>query len=146
MEDAMASTESDVRTLLESRSEAMGARDIERLMALYSPDVVYFDLVPPLRYAGAAALRDRFLDWFGRWESAIGQDISDVNVLGSGDVAVAHMLIWASGTLNGGREVGYWVRTTNGCQRSNGRWLIMHEHVSLPVDMASGRAAMDLVP
>jgi ketosteroid isomerase-like protein len=146
MEDAMASTESDVRTLLESRSEAMGARDIEPLMALYSPDVVYFDLVPPLRYAGAAALRDRFLDWFGRWESAIGQDISDVNVLGSGDVAVAHMLIWASGTLNGGREVGYWVRTTNGCQRSNGRWLITHEHVSLPVDMASGRAAMDLVP
>jgi ketosteroid isomerase-like protein len=102
--------------------------------------------VPPLRYAGAAALRDRFLDWFGRWESAIGQDISDVNVLGSGDVAVAHMLIWASGTLNGGREVGYWVRTTNGCQRSNGSWLITHEHVSLPVDMASGRAAMDLVP
>jgi uncharacterized protein (TIGR02246 family) len=146
MEDAMASTESDVRALLESRSEAMRARDIEPLMALYAPDVVYFDLVPPLRYAGAAALRDRFLDWFGRWESAIGQDISDVNVLGSGDVAVAHMLIWASGTLNGGREVGYWVRTTNGCQRSDGRWLITHEHVSLPVDMASGRAAMDLVP
>jgi ketosteroid isomerase-like protein len=142
----MTTTESDVRVLLESRSEAMRAKDIDRLMTLYSPDIVYFDLVPPLRYAGAAELRDRFLDWFGRWESPIGQDISDVNVLGSGDVAVAHMLIRASGTLNGGREVGYWVRTTNGCRLSNDRWLITHEHVSLPVDMASGRAVMDLVP
>ncbi len=142
----MSTTESDVRVLVESRSEAMRAKDIARLMALYSPDVVYFDLVPPLRYTGAAALRVRFLDWFGRWESPIGQDISDLNVLGSGDVAVAHMLIWASGTLNGGREVGYWVRTTNGCRRSGGRWSIAHEHVSLPVDMASGRAVMDLAP
>jgi ketosteroid isomerase-like protein len=146
MEEAMASTESDVGSLLHRRSEAMGTKDIDRLMSLYSPDVVYFDLVPPLRYAGSAALRARFLDWFGRWESAIGQEIRDLNVLGSGDVAAAHMLIWASGTLKGGHEVGYWVRTTNGCQWSNDGWLITHEHVSLPVDMASGRAAMDLVP
>lgn len=142
----MASTESEVRALFEGRSEAMGMKDIDRLMSLYSPDIVYFDLVPPLRYAGTAALRERFLDWFGRWESAIGQGIRDLNVLESGDVAAAHMLIWASGTLKDGREVGYWVRTTNGCQRSNDTWLITHEHVSLPVDMASGRAAMDLVP
>lgn len=121
-------------------------KDIDLLMSLYSPDIVYFDLVPPLRYVGTAALRGRFLDWFGRWKSAIGQEIRDLNALVSGDVAAAHMLIRTSGTLKGGREVGYWVRTTNGCQRSNDRWLITHEHVSLPVDMASGRAAMDLVP
>jgi ketosteroid isomerase-like protein len=142
----MASTESEVGALLEGRSEAMRMKDIDRLMALYSPDVVYFDLVPPLRYAGAAALRARFLDWFGRWESAIGQELRDLDVLESGDVAAAHMVIWASGTLKDGREVGYWVRTTNGCHRSNGTWLITHEHVSLPVDMATGRAVMDVVP
>jgi ketosteroid isomerase-like protein len=146
MEDAMASSESEVGALLARRSEAMRMKDIDRLMPLYASDIVYFDLVPPLRYAGTAALRGRFLDWFARWRSAIGQDIHDLHVLESGDVAAAHMLIWASGTLNDGREVGYWVRTTNGCQRLNGRWLIKHEHVSLPVDMASGRAAMDLVP
>jgi ketosteroid isomerase-like protein len=142
----MVSTESEVKALFDRRSEAMHMKDIDRLMSLYSPDIVYFDLVPPLRYAGTAALRGRFLDWFGRWKSGIGQEIRDLNVLVGGDVAVAHMLIWASGTLKDGREVGYWVRTTNSCQQSNEKWLITHEHVSLPVDMASGRAAMDLVP
>jgi ketosteroid isomerase-like protein len=146
MEDAMVSTESEVRALFDRRSEAMQMKDIDLLMPLYSPDIVYFDIVPPLRYVGTAALRDRFLDWFGRWESAIGLENRDVNVLVSGDVAAAHMLILASGVLKDGSEVGYWVRTTNGCQRSNDVWLITHEHVSLPVDMASGRAAMDLMP
>jgi len=146
MEDAMASSQSQVRALLENRSEAMRAKDIERLMSLYAPDVVYFDLVPPLRYAGAAALRGRFSDWFGRWKSPIGQEISDVNILASDDLAAAHMLIRAGGTLKSGQEVGYWVRVTNSFRRSNGEWLIVHEHVSLPVALPSGSAAMDLVP
>jgi ketosteroid isomerase-like protein len=142
----MASTQSEVRALLESRSEAMRLKDIDRLMSLYSPDIVYFDLVPPLQYAGSAALRSRFSHWFDGWKSAIGMEIRDLNISASGDVAAAHMLLRASGTLKDGREVGYWVRTTNCCQRSNHGWLITHEHVSLPVDIKSRSAVMDLVP
>jgi ketosteroid isomerase-like protein len=146
MEDVMASTESEVGTLLDIRAEAFRAKDIDRLMPIYSPDIVYFDLVPPLRYTGSVALRERFLDWFSRWKSSIGQELSDMNIAAGRDVAAAHMLIHTSGTLKDGREVGYWVRTSNSFQRSNGRWLITHEHVSLPVDIASGSAAMNLVP
>jgi uncharacterized protein (TIGR02246 family) len=146
MEEAMTSTESEVRALLDRWSEAIRAKDIERLMALYAPDIVYFDLVPPLHYTGSAALRRNFLRWFDAWQSAIGQEIRDLTIVASGDIAVAHLLIRASGTLKNRREVGYWVRATVCCQRSNDRWLITHEHISLPVDVESGRAARDLVP
>jgi ketosteroid isomerase-like protein len=146
MEDAMASTESEVGALLDIRSDAFRARDIDRVMSIYSPDIVYYDLVPPLRYSGSAALRDRFLDWFSRWETPIGQELREVSILVGGDVAAAHMLIRTSGTLKDGRDVGYWVRTSNSFQRSNDAWLITHEHVSLPVDIASGSAVMDLLP
>jgi ketosteroid isomerase-like protein len=142
----MASSRSEVRALLDSRSEAIRMKDVDRLVSHYSPDIVYFDLVPPLRYVGAAALRNRFLDWFGRWRSAIGQELHDVSISAGGDIATAHMLLRTSGTLVDGREVGYWVRTTDCCQRSDDGWSITHEHVSLPVDLASGRAAMDLMP
>lgn len=142
----MASTQSEVRALFDSRSEAIRTKDIDRLMALYSPDIVYFDVVPPLRYAGSAALRDRFLHWFEGWASAIGMETRDLDILASGDVAAAHMLLRASGTRTNGREVGYWVRTSNGCRRSDHGWLITHEHVSLPVEFESGRVVMDLVP
>jgi ketosteroid isomerase-like protein len=146
MENAMASIQSEVKALLDSRSEAVWIKDIDRLMAFYSPDIVYFDVVPGLQYIGSAALRPRFLDWFSNFEGSIGQEIGDLNVSADGDIAVAYMLIRASGTLKGGPEVGYWVRVTTCCRRSNDGWLIAHEHVSLPVDVASGRAATDLVP
>jgi ketosteroid isomerase-like protein len=146
MEDAMASTESEIRTLLENWSEAARAKDIDRLMSLYSPDIVYFDVVPPLQFAGSAAVRANFLRWFGGFESSIGQEVRDQHISLSGDIAVAYMLIRASGTLKDGREVGYWVRATVSCKRSNLRWLITHEHISLPFDFERGSVAMDLVP
>lgn len=124
----------------------MRAKDIERLMSVYSPDILYFDLVPPLQYAGSAVLRDRFSHWFDGWSTAIGMEIRELNILAGAEVAAASMMIRASGTLKDGREVGYWVRTTNCFQRMNERWSITHEHVSLPVDFKTGRAAMDLVP
>jgi hypothetical protein len=46
VEDVMASTQSEVRTLLESWSENIRIKDIDRLMSLYSPDIIYFDVVP----------------------------------------------------------------------------------------------------
>jgi ketosteroid isomerase-like protein len=146
MEDAMASTESEIRTLLESWSAAARAKDIDRLMSLYSPDIVYFDVVPPLQFTGSDTVRANFLRWFGGFESSIGQEIRDPHILVSGDIGVAYMLIRASGTLKDGREVGYWVRATVSCKRSNHRWLIAHEHISLPFDFERGSVAMDLVP
>jgi ketosteroid isomerase-like protein len=86
------------------------------------------------------------LRWFDGWKSSIGVELRDLNILASGDIAAAYMLHRTSVTLKDGREVGYWVRATVCCQRSDHRWLITHEHVSLPVDFKSGRAGMDLVP
>jgi ketosteroid isomerase-like protein len=146
MEDVMASTQSEVRALLDSRSEAVWVKDIDRLLSFYSADIVYFDIVPGLKYTGSAALRPRFLEWFDAFEGPIGQEIRDLNISASGDIAVAYMLIRASGTLKHGQEVGYWVRATTCFQRSNDGWLATHEHVSLPVDLESGSAAIDLVP
>lgn len=142
----MESAESEVRAVLDTRSAAIRAMDLDRLMSVFSPDIVYFDVVPPLKYAGSDVLRDRFVHWFDRWTSSIGQEVREVSVVASGNVAVAHMLIRASGTLKIGRDVDYWVRTTNSLRRSDDSWLITHEHVSLPVDVESGRAVMDLVP
>ncbi|GLQ57135.1 YybH family protein [Devosia nitrariae] len=136
----------EVKALLDGRSEAIRMKDIDRLMSFYSPDVVYFDTVPPLQYVGTAVLRDRFLHWFDGWKGSIGQEIRDLKISASGDVAVAYMLVRASGALKNGLEVERWVRVTSCCQRSDDKWLTAHEHVSFPIDFASGRAVMDLVP
>jgi ketosteroid isomerase-like protein len=146
MEDAMASTQAEIAALLDRRSAAAWTKDLDQLMSFYSADIVYFDVVPPLKYEGSEAMRGRFRHWFDGFEGPIGQEIHDLIVSESGDVAVAHMLIRASGTRTGGIEVGFWVRATSSFRRSDGTWLITHEHVSLPVDLASRSAVLDLEP
>jgi uncharacterized protein (TIGR02246 family) len=142
----MDSTEHEVRALFANQSQAMQAKDIDRLMALYAPDVVYFDTVPPLRYVGSADLRGRFTQWFAGYSGPIRMDVRDLDIATSGDIAVAHWLSRASGTLQNGREVGSWVRVTSCCRQFNDGWLVTHEHVSWPVDLVTGRVAADLAP
>ncbi|WP_281412362.1 hypothetical protein [Rhizobium laguerreae] len=46
-------------------------------MSLYSPEIVYFDVVPPLRFIGSEAVRSNFVRWFNNtkarsaWKPAI---------------------------------------------------------------------------
>lgn len=108
----MPGMEAAIRELLESRSAAMGSKNIEWLMSLYS-DIVYFDLVPPLRYVGSNALRERFLDWFPRWSGPIGQELGQLDVAAGDAVAAAWMLIRARGILKTGAKVDYWVRVVD---------------------------------
>jgi ketosteroid isomerase-like protein len=70
----MGSTHAEVGALYDSQLDAIRAKDLDRLMAAYSPDIVYFDVVPPLRYAGSAALRGRFSEWFDGYQGPIGID------------------------------------------------------------------------
>jgi ketosteroid isomerase-like protein len=136
----------EIRVLLGKRSEAIQTMDIDRLMSYYSPDIIYFDGVPPLKYTGSTSLRGRFLEWFGSYTSGIDQEIRDLSISTNGDIAVASMLIRSGGTLKNGQDIRVWARATSCCLCSNGEWLITHEHVSLPVDPRSGNVAMDLVP
>jgi uncharacterized protein (TIGR02246 family) len=145
-EDAMTSAESAVKALLDRWCEATRSKDIDRLMSLYASDSVYFDIVPPLRFNGVAEIRRNFLRWFDTWQSAIGVETRELNILASGDVASTFMLYRASGIRKDGSEADYWVRATVCCQRSGQDWSIKHEHISVPADLQSQRVIMDLVP
>ena len=142
----MEAMQTEVRALLDRRSDAARDKDLSQLLSLYAPDVVYFDVVPGLQYIGTSALRDRFAGWFSAFAGPITIHLRDVTILASGDLSVAFMLNRTSGTLTNGQAVSYWVRATVCCRRSAGGWLIAHEHVSLPVEMATGRVAMHLTP
>lgn len=143
----MVDTQLEIRALLDSRSDAIRTKDLDLLMSFYSPDVVYFDIVPPLQYTGAAALRARIREWFASFDGPIGQEIRGLSVANDGALAAACMLIHATGTLmKSGQQVQRWVRASSYFTRSERLWLVTHEHISLPVDLESGTAVQDSVP
>jgi len=137
----MTSSNSEIQALLDSRVDASKAKDIDRLMSLYSPDIVYYDVVPPLQFTGRDEVRRNFLRWFDEYDGPIGLETHELSVAVSGDIAFARMLHLDSGTRKEGVPEGaVWLRSTVCCQRSNGKWLITHEHISLPLGWAEAAA------
>ena len=132
----------EVRACIESLTRALSAKDIDALMAQYTPDVTVFDLMP-LRLTSAAAYRKNFEAWFGAVRGPIGFEIRDLQVTRTGDTAFCHYVGHVRSTRTTGAQADYWVRVTAGLRKVSGRWLVTHEHVSLPFpDMEAMQAAL----
>lgn len=135
-----------VGRLLEERVEACQAKDIDRLMALYSDDIVYFDVIAPLQFIGTDEVRRNFVRWFDEYDGPIGLETRDLSVAESGDVAFAHMLHLDSGTRRNGLELAVWVHSTVCLRKFGDRWLITHEHISIPHDPKDWSVVVDARP
>ncbi|MEV1175905.1 nuclear transport factor 2 family protein [Nonomuraea sp. NPDC049784] len=130
----MTSNDSEVKALLDSRVDACQAKDIDRLMSHYSSDIVYYDVVPPLQFVGADEVRGNFVRWFDEYDGPIGLETHDLTIATHADVAFANMLHLDSGTRKNGLQSSIWVRSTVCCRRSSDKWLITHEHISVPIN------------
>ena len=141
-----ATDEADIRRRIDKMGNAIRAMDLEGLKSIYAPDIVSFDIEPPLQHLGAEAKWKNWAKVFTIYQRPLGYEIRDLTITGGDDVAFGHGLNRISGTLNNGRRSDYWVRWTPVLRRIDGDWLIAHDQISVPVDFGSGRALLDLEP
>jgi uncharacterized protein (TIGR02246 family) len=138
--------EAEIRKWLDDWAKAFRAHDLEAIMSLYAPDVVAYDIVPPLQYVGKDAYRKDYAQFLEQYAGPIDVEFRDVKVFVGGDMAVAIALERLSGTMKSGQKSDVWVRTTTAFRKINGKWLDIHDHVSVPADFDSGKAMLDLKP
>jgi uncharacterized protein (TIGR02246 family) len=138
--------EAEIRGLIDRWAQAIRSKDVNALMADYAPDVLAFDLLPPLQYRGADAIRKRAFEWISSFEGAIDFEMRDLAVTTGDDVAFCHSLNRVRGTSEDGTKIDMWWRATNGLRKIDGEWLITHGHSSEPFDMQTGKAMLDLKP
>ncbi|HKO13988.1 MAG TPA: nuclear transport factor 2 family protein [Acidobacteriaceae bacterium] len=144
---AKSGDEAAIRQWLASFIKAFEARDVNATMAFYSPEVVAYDLVPPLQYVGRDAYRKDFETFFSGFKGPLHMETRDLHILTSGNLAVIETLYRVSGTqASNGQPTNMWIRNTSVLRRTNGRWLDVHDHVSVPADMDTGKALLDLKP
>ena len=62
--DAAAAQE--IRGWLDHWRKAVSAKDVDRVMVLYTDDVIAYDVVPPLQYIGKAAYRADYQQFFSQ--------------------------------------------------------------------------------
>jgi uncharacterized protein (TIGR02246 family) len=145
---AKADAQSDITALENQFIAAFKAKDVDAIMKVYVPDqsLVVFDVIPPRQYVGAAAYRK---DWQGFLDSLSGPitiELTDLAVASDHNLAYGHSIQHVVGTDKQGKKLDLTVRVTDVYKKIKGHWLIIHEHVSVPVDLDTGKPDLAAKP
>jgi len=143
--DTSAADQAAIRVLEDKFAAAFNAKDVNAIMALYtsSDDMVVFDVTPPRQYTGWDAYKKDWESMFAANPGPLVFQVSDLSVTVGGDVAYGHSIQSVTTTDKKGKKVNLTVRVTDGYKKVNGQWLIAHEHVSIPVDLATMKGVPD---
>jgi len=96
-----------------------------------------------LQCRGVDLYRKNFEAWFASVRGPIDFEIRELRITAHDDVAFCHYLARIKSTRTTGEKNDYLVRVTSGFQKMNGRWMVVHEHVSVPFpNMENMRAAL----
>jgi len=135
-----------IRQQIDNFVKAFRTKDLTLMMSLYTEDFVSFDIVPPLQDVGREVYRKVWRNTFTLFDDPIEIDLRDVVISISEDVAFSHQLLRLRARRTNGHNVDYWERLTFCFRKIDDHWLIAHEHVSVPADLTTGKAVLDLTP
>ncbi|MEO6468392.1 MAG: nuclear transport factor 2 family protein [Acidimicrobiia bacterium] len=138
--------EREVRDLHDAWFEASRLKDLDTSMAPIAPSIVSYEHSAPLQYTGVDDLREECRRGFEHASDDFMWTVPDLKVIVRDDVAVTWGLNRMANRFPDGTEGVTWSRGTRVFRRIDGKWKMIHQHVSFPVDPETGAAATDLVP
>jgi ketosteroid isomerase-like protein len=124
--------EGAIRDLVENWAESGSPQGSRWDSDHHSPDILMFDVPPPIQSKGIEAYRKTW-DLFFSWsqDSRIF-DISEMNITTGNDVAFVTALMRCAGREPNGDKIELAFRLTIGLRKIDGQWTVMHEHHSIP--------------
>lgn len=125
-------------TLTSAYSDAVERLDVDALLGLYREDARVFDLWSDWQYRGHDEWRPRIQMWFDSSESeGSSAEFVDMQIEVVGDAAFVSGFVAYTGLPDDGddaEEESMDNRITWALVRDGERWLIAHEHTSIPID------------
>ena len=136
----------EIRTVVLDRAAAVAAKDPAGMLRHNAPDIVEYTLAPPLRQQVGTI--ESVSSWLAGFEGPMSMEVTDLEITAGADVAYCTSLNCLTATPVGGSEsFSLWFRSTLGLRKIDGRWLVTHEHASVPFEMdGTFRASIDLKP
>ena len=130
----MCADEVRIRALLEDWAAAVRRHDLPAILAHHDPDLVMFDLPPPLQCKGIAAYEQTWDLLFRYHQPGTGFDFRELAITAGADVAFAVAILWCGpgASISPKDKEGFLFRLTVGLRKVDGDWRIVHEHHSVP--------------
>lgn len=148
MEASAAQYDTAIRALEARFADAVRARDVDKIMANYtvSDALVVFDVNPPRQYTGWQAYKEHWQKFLAVCKDTPTMGISDLEIYGGARYAYGYSIQHFACTDQQGKKLNLILRVTDGYANFRGDWLIAHEHVSVPVDLTTGKADLESKP
>jgi ketosteroid isomerase-like protein len=145
---AASGDEASIRALESRFVAAVNAKDVHAIMKVYVPDesLVVFDVIPPREFVGAVAYTKDWTDFLSMFKGALKFEIRDLSINADRLMGFSHSIQRVTGTDTKGNPVDLTVRVTDVYRKIKGNWLIVHEHVSVPVDLDTGKPDLSSKP
>jgi ketosteroid isomerase-like protein len=123
-----------IRALLDAWADAVRRHDVPAILAHHAPDMVMFDLPPPLQCKGIDRYRQTWDLFFRFHRPGAAFDLQELVVAAGQDVAFAHAIMRCGpdSSSNPKDRDGFLFRLTVGLRKIDGNWCIAHEHHSVP--------------
>jgi uncharacterized protein (TIGR02246 family) len=144
---AQSKDEQEIRALEDKFAAAFNAKDVDAIMKLYVPgnELFVFDLGVPRQHVGWDDYKKDWQDFLATAKGPVHFEIRDLTIVTDGKLAYSHSMQHVSITSPEGTPQDYWVRVTDDYRKVDGKWLIAQEHVSVPIDFASGKPLPDMM-
>jgi ketosteroid isomerase-like protein len=135
---------SAIRGEIERFRQSVLRKDMSGISRYYwhSPQLVVFDVITPLSYVGWDSFREDWEGFFVDFRTISLYDWTDVQVEASGDLGYVRAFIHMKGELKNGEQLEMKVRDTAIFRRIDGRWVVVHDHGSVPFDSFQSRRAI----
>jgi uncharacterized protein (TIGR02246 family) len=133
---AVPSNRAQIEALEKGFGEAFNSKDVDKIMSCYTHDGLFvFDVIPPREYVGWENYKKDWQELFAANPGPASMEISELSITVVGPVAFGHNIQAAHFTAKDGTKMEVVVRVTDVYRKIGGKWKIVQEHVSVPVDL-----------
>ena len=131
-----ASAKAEIQSLEDRFAAAFNAKDLDGIMKVYAPgaNLFVFDVAPPRQHVGWDDYRKDWQTFLATFKGPIKASVNDLDIFADGGMAYSHSIQHVTGTDMKGKPIEFAVRVTDVYRKIKGQWLIVHEHVSVPVN------------
>lgn len=145
---AKESDEAEIRAIEAQWIKGFGAKDLDEALAPYLQDetLFVFDAIPPRQYVGIKAWRADNEGFLGLFQGPLHAEMLDLSVTNDGKLGFGHNVQHFSGTGKDGKPIDLTLRVSDSYKKINGKWTIVEEHWSFPVDVTTGKADLSSKP
>jgi uncharacterized protein (TIGR02246 family) len=120
-----------IRQLIKDWASAVRKKDMEKILAHHASDIVMYDVPEPFESVGIDAYRKTW-EIFFKYTKPDVFDILEMEVVADEQVAFAFAKMRCADKSHTADYVPLDFRLTVGLKKTDGQWMIVHEHHSVP--------------